>query len=69
MTKHEETCEAPICIDNKNKNTVWWAGEPVCNKRPLTEIQKRQLRINKEFVEGGSLDRCWTLEELSRSTL
>lgn len=69
MTKHQENCGAPICIDDKNENTVWWATEPICNKTPLTDIQKRQKRINKEFKEGGALDRCWTLKELRDSSL
>ena len=65
MTKHSENCEAPICFDDPKPNHVWWAGEPICNKRPYNEVQKRQTRINKEIKE----DRCWTLKELEDSSL
>jgi hypothetical protein len=66
-TQHQLNCSAPICADDKNKNTVWWAGEEICTKSG--EVQKRQRRINKEFKEGGKLDRSWTLKELEQSRL
>jgi len=69
MKKHQSNCTAPICLEDDNKDTVWWAGEEVCNKRPTTELQRRQKRINKEFVEGGAMDRCWTRRQLDESSL
>ena len=67
--KHKENCEAPICQCDKNPDTVWWSGEPVCLKSPYNEVQKRQKRINKELENGRLKDKCWTLQELLDSSL
>jgi hypothetical protein len=63
MKKHQ--CNAPICFADPDPNHVWWSGEEVCNKKPYNEVQRRQLRINKELKE----DRCFTLQELRDSSL
>lgn len=51
------------------KEVVWCAGEEVCSCRPLTELQKKQLRINKEFGRGRFTDDSWIGRELDRVSL
>jgi hypothetical protein len=49
--KHLVKCKAPICVSSKKKgwkkNLVWYPGEKVCDRRPLTKVQKFQKEINK----------------------
>lgn len=52
MSKHFQNCNAPICQECNDDNLVWYAGEEVCNKRPLTIWQKKQLVINKSLKKG-----------------
>lgn len=52
MTKHEEKCNAPICMDCKDEDTVWYAGEKVCNKEPISRLQKKQININNLLKIG-----------------
>jgi hypothetical protein len=68
-TKHLQDCSAPVCMDSLDNNIVWWAGEEVCLRRPYSELQKRQIRINKEFEKGRLQDKCWTVGELLKSSL
>jgi hypothetical protein len=69
MTKHQENCSSPICADDKSKDTVWWAGEPICSKTPKLKIQQIQQRINAEFRKGKFQERSWTVKELLQSNL
>lgn len=47
MNSHFLKCNAPICQDCNDNNIIWYAGEEVCNKKPYTQWQKKQLDINK----------------------
>lgn len=49
MTEHQTKCPAPICADCKDETTVWYIGEPVCKKAPLSMVQKRQNAANKHL--------------------
>jgi len=58
-TAHWEVCEAPICQDERGyydpdwkKNVIWYPGEPVCQKTPLTLWQKRQKLTNRWLANG-----------------
>jgi len=72
-TKHWYNCSSPLCTEDKSPKTLWYAGEEVCGCRPLTDLQKRQLRINKGYLKGRfqvkGEPRVWTQEELSKSRL
>lgn len=68
-TKHSEKCSVPICMHEDYQDVVWCAGEGVCNCRPLTELQKKQLRINKGFGKGRFQEKSWTGGELLTSSL
>ena len=68
-TKHSQNCPAPICLHEDYKNIVWCAGEEVCQSRPQTELQKKQIRINREFGKGRFQESSWTGKELERSSL
>jgi len=52
MTKHEENCTAPVCVDNPSDDTVWYAGEEICSKRPMNKIQKKQSLVNRSLSKG-----------------
>ena len=52
MSKHLEFCEAPICQETFDNDLVWYPGELVCTKKPLTNWQKKQIIINKEVIKG-----------------
>lgn len=54
--KHYLECNAPICQDSiepdfKNE-TIWYAGEEVCQKSPYQKFQKKQIDINKGVKAG-----------------
>ena len=67
MTKHEENCEAPICMDNPSDNHYWYPDEPICKKAPGSHVQQIQRRIQNQ-LKAGKLehgDLCYyTLEML-----
>lgn len=49
-------CEAAICqddpaVDYKNES-IWYAGERICQKCPFLKFQKKQADINKWFKRG-----------------
>jgi len=67
--RHNKNCSAPICMQQDYNKVVWCAGEEVCGCRPLTELQKKQLRINKEFGKGRFQDSSWTGSELVKTSL
>ena len=69
MNKHQLNCSAPLCSEMDNGEAIWYAGEEVCNCRPLTDLQKKQLRINKGFLNGRFQERHWTEEGLLKSRL
>ena len=58
--EHYLNCEAPICANeigyadqpDWKKEVLWYAGEPVCGKKPFTKWQKRQAHINRWHVKG-----------------
>lgn len=52
LTEHQLKCEAPICVDCEDEYTIWYAGEKVCKKEPLTKLQKKQLNINNLLKIG-----------------
>lgn len=68
--KHIDICDAPICVDDINKNykdeVVWYAGEKVCTQTPHTKFQKKQLDINKWVAKGKfkNTDTAYTAHEL-----
>lgn len=68
-SKHFYNCSAPLCMEDKSPQALWYAGEEVCNCKPLTELQKRQLRINKQYKKGRFLDQSWSRAELEKSKL
>lgn len=45
-SNHFDSCEAPICQENIDKEAIWYPGEMVCTKKPLSFFQKRQININ-----------------------
>ena len=49
---HKDRCSAPICVDCDFKNVIWYPGESVCTKLPLSNLQRKQFRINKEVNKG-----------------
>lgn len=68
--EHWEKCDSAICIDDPTNDwvnrVVWYAGESVCTKRPLTRLQKHQQKIN-QLLEQGLLkypDHAWTAKQL-----
>ena len=69
QTKHFMNCNAPLCAEDKSPQALWYAGEEVCSKRPLTDLQKKQLRINKGYLKGRFQDRVWTQAELLKVRL
>jgi hypothetical protein len=52
MTEHELKCEAPICMDCPDKTTVWYAGEKICKREPMTRLQRKQHNINNLLKIG-----------------
>jgi hypothetical protein len=68
-SKHFYNCSAPLCSEVSSPEALWYAGEEVCNCRPLTDLQKRQLRINKQFKKGRFLEQSWSRAELEKSKL
>jgi len=56
-------------MDDESPQVVWCAGEEICGRRPLTDLQKRQKRINDEYKKGRFLDQSWTRAELEKSSL
>jgi hypothetical protein len=52
MTKHQEKCSSPICMDCKDETTIWYPGESICKKLPVSDIQFKQKRINSVFKRG-----------------
>ena len=68
ITRHfEENCNAPICQEFPNDDTVWYAGEEVCCKKPFNRIQKMQNSLNY-LLRRSKLekpDRPYTERELS----
>ena len=44
-SNHFDSCEAPICQENIDKEAIWYPGEMVCTKKPLSFFQKRQINI------------------------
>ena len=55
MTKHQETCEAPLCVDDCSPELVWYAGELLCKKASNTVWGKKQKVINNYIAKGGHL--------------
>lgn len=55
MTKHQQTCDAPICVDDHEEGFVWYAGEEICKKKSSFTWQKMQKRINKYLKTGKSV--------------
>ncbi len=73
---HNLNCGAPICVGDPlpdYKDTVpWYIGEEVCTRRPYTELQIKQLRLNEDFKTGRLkrlLDKPYTANELLASSL
>ena len=70
MTNH--FCDAPICatdsLSDFIKDVVWYPGETVCNKSPMTKWQKNQRRINKYVVKGvfKHIDKSFTASSLEK---
>lgn len=70
MTRHAEECPAPICKDDNNpnymKDVLWYPGEGICGKSPMTKWQRNQRRINKLVAKGTfkNLDSYFTADSL-----
>jgi len=69
---HLETCEAPICAGDQNKNykkeVLWYPGEKVCGKIPFQKFQKKQALMNRYLIAGKfkHVGRFWTAEMLEK---
>lgn len=69
---HFEYCEAPICVADTTKgwqsSVIWYPGEGVCLKNPLSTAQKAQKKINRILLKGKLKhpDRAFTYSMLSR---
>ena len=73
--KHFMVCSAPICMCNCSKKDsskpVWYPGEKICNLKPSTLVQKRQLSINNLLGIGRLkyIERTYTEEYLKNSAI
>lgn len=56
INKHFENCSAPLCEKCDNGDAIWYAGEEICSCTPMSDVQKKQKRINKEFLTGRYKD-------------
>lgn len=52
MNKHFESCSAPICAETCDKEALWYPGEEICSKKPLSRFQKKQVNINNLLSIG-----------------
>lgn len=52
---HKEKCEAPICVDDYNKDLIWYPGEKICSKISHFRWQVVQRRINKHLTKGNKV--------------
>jgi len=72
MTRHNDECTAPICSDDNNpnykKDVMWYPGESVCGKSPMTKWQRNQRKINRKVAKGTfkHTDTFFTAETLER---
>lgn len=59
--KNHLRCNAPICQDDPNPDykmeVIWRPGELICKKGPYEKFQKKQIEINKLFIQGKFIDR------------
>jgi hypothetical protein len=69
QSKHWYNCSAPLCVEDHSQQARWYAGEEVCGCKPLNELQKRQLRINRAFAKGRFGEQSWSRAELEKSKL
>ena len=70
--QHWEHCNAPICTDDRTdgwqEHVIWYPGEGVCLRNPLSTAQKAQKKINRIVAKGKfkQIDRAFTYAMLSR---
>lgn len=69
--QHWEHCNAPICVGDQTEdwqsNVIWYPGEAVCLRNPLSTAQKAQKKINRMVAKGRfkHIDRAFTYAMLS----